>query len=140
MAWTNEKVELAKKLWLERYSAGHIAQQLGAGFTRSSVVGKLNRLGLARKNDGKAPPALLNRTGFVLVRKRNRLLPPERRHDPGPIDMPPSLEVAFKDLRDGQCRWVNDSKRYCGHPSIDGTSYCKAHGAIVYMPVIRKFA
>ena len=46
MAWTEERVELLKKLWAEGLSASQIAGRLG-GVTRNAVIGKVHRLGLA---------------------------------------------------------------------------------------------
>ena len=46
MAWTDERVEVLKKLWAEGLSARQIADQLG-GVTRNAVIGKVHRLGLS---------------------------------------------------------------------------------------------
>ncbi|HDL16571.1 MAG TPA: GcrA cell cycle regulator, partial [Rhizobiales bacterium] len=46
MAWTDDRVELLKKLWAEGLSASQIAGQLG-GVTRNAVIGKVHRLGLS---------------------------------------------------------------------------------------------
>ena len=43
MAWTDERVELLKKLWAEGLSASQIAGRLG-GVTRNAVIGKVHRL------------------------------------------------------------------------------------------------
>src|SRR5512134_1496608 len=51
MAWTDERVELLKKLWAEGLSASQIASRLG-GVTRNAVIGKVHRLGLS----GRATP------------------------------------------------------------------------------------
>src|ERR1700761_1799863 len=52
MGWTEERVELLKKLWLDGLSASQIAKQLG-GVTRNAVIGKVHRLGLS----GRAAPS-----------------------------------------------------------------------------------
>ena len=52
MGWTDERVALLKKLWLEGLSASQIAKQLG-GVTRNAVIGKVHRLGLS----GRATPS-----------------------------------------------------------------------------------
>ncbi len=46
MSWTNERVELLKKLWGDGLSASQIAGELG-GVTRNAVIGKVHRLGLS---------------------------------------------------------------------------------------------
>ena len=45
MNWTDERVELLKKLWNEGLSASQIAAQLG-GVSRNAVIGKVHRLNL----------------------------------------------------------------------------------------------
>ena len=47
MGWTEERVELLKKLWTEGLSASQIAAALGDGITRNAVIGKVHRLKLA---------------------------------------------------------------------------------------------
>ncbi|MDQ2089942.1 GcrA family cell cycle regulator [Marimonas arenosa] len=61
MSWTDERVELLKKMWGEGQSASQIAKELG-GVTRNAVIGKVHRLGLSNRASGgkaeaKAKPA-----------------------------------------------------------------------------------
>ena len=53
MSWTDERVELLKKMWGEGQSASQIAKELG-GVTRNAVIGKVHRLGLSNRNTGGA--------------------------------------------------------------------------------------
>src|SRR6202142_2579592 len=46
MSWTDERVELLKKLGSDGLSASQIAAELG-GITRNAVIGKVHRLGLS---------------------------------------------------------------------------------------------
>src|SRR5881227_2604841 len=46
MSWTDERVEILKKLWADGLSASQIAAELG-GVTRNAVIGKVHRLGLS---------------------------------------------------------------------------------------------
>ncbi|WP_295895489.1 GcrA family cell cycle regulator [uncultured Bartonella sp.] len=46
MNWTDERVELLKKLWSDGLSASQIAAQLG-GVSRNAVIGKVHRLKLS---------------------------------------------------------------------------------------------
>ena len=56
MSWTDERVELLKKMWGEGQSASQIAKELG-GVTRNAVIGKVHRLGLSnRTTTGAAKP------------------------------------------------------------------------------------
>ncbi len=64
MSWTDDRVEILKKMWGEGQSASQIAKELG-GVTRNAVIGKVHRLGLsnrttagaAAKPEPKAKPA-----------------------------------------------------------------------------------
>ncbi len=47
--WTDERVELLKKLWMEGLSASQIAGELGEGVTRNAVIGKVHRLKLSAR-------------------------------------------------------------------------------------------
>ena len=56
MSWTDERVELLKKMWGEGQSASQIAKELG-GVTRNAVIGKVHRLGLSNRAAGGAKAA-----------------------------------------------------------------------------------
>jgi GcrA cell cycle regulator len=47
-AWTDDRVAKLKELWLSGLSASQVARKLG-GTTRNSVIGKVNRLGMAER-------------------------------------------------------------------------------------------
>lgn len=51
MSWTDERVDLLKKMWGEGQSASQIAKELG-GVTRNAVIGKVHRLGLSNRAGG----------------------------------------------------------------------------------------
>ncbi len=51
MSWTEERVEILKKMWAEGQSASQIAKELG-GVTRNAVIGKVHRLGLSNRASG----------------------------------------------------------------------------------------
>src|ERR1044071_2868011 len=54
--WTDERVELLKKLWADGLSASQIAARMG-GVTRNAVIGKVHRLGLSGRAKTAAAPA-----------------------------------------------------------------------------------
>ncbi len=58
MTWTEERVELLKKLWAEGKSASQIAKELGS-VTRNAVIGKVHRLGLSNRHGDPARAAEL---------------------------------------------------------------------------------
>ncbi|MBR64480.1 MAG: GcrA cell cycle regulator, partial [Rhodobacteraceae bacterium] len=49
MAWSDERVAILKKMWLEGSSASEIAKELG-NITRNAVIGKVNRLGMSNRD------------------------------------------------------------------------------------------
>ena len=84
MSWTDERVELLKKMWGEGQSASQIAKELG-GVTRNAVIGKVHRLGLSNRAGGApagtATPASADEAEAAAERA------------PAPAD-PPTEEVA----------------------------------------------
>src|SRR6056297_6518 len=56
MSWTDERVEMLKKMWSEGQSASQIAKELG-GVTRNAVIGKVHRLGLSNRAGASPAPA-----------------------------------------------------------------------------------
>jgi GcrA cell cycle regulator len=56
MSWSDERVELLKKMWGEGQSASQIAKELG-GVTRNAVIGKVHRLGLSNRSGSGGAPA-----------------------------------------------------------------------------------
>lgn len=56
MSWTDERVEVLKRMWGEGQSASQIAKELG-GVTRNAVIGKVHRLGLSNRAGASASPA-----------------------------------------------------------------------------------
>jgi GcrA cell cycle regulator len=159
--WTDERVEVLKKLWTDGLSASQIAAELG-NVTRNAVIGKVHRLGLSgRPKDVKAASATPR------VRKATRTpsapapIAPQAhsnvvlapiplqpvRPGPEPVDMgdddvaiPMSERVTIMDLRDSMCRWpmgdpTKPEFRFCGARSITGLPYCNHHARIAYQPV-----
>jgi GcrA cell cycle regulator len=59
MSWTDERIDLLQKLWLQGMSASRIANELANGLTRNAVIGKVYRLGLSgrTKSATASPPA-----------------------------------------------------------------------------------
>jgi len=51
MSWTDDRVEILKKMWGDGQSASVIAKELG-GVTRNAVIGKVHRLGLSNRSGG----------------------------------------------------------------------------------------
>lgn len=95
LSWTDERVELLKKLWTEGLSASQIAGRLGAGVTRNAVIGKVHRLNLS----GRAQP---QRTAQPRAPRKQRepSLPGSRTHVSGGAmpSMPTAGSSALKPM------------------------------------------
>ena len=46
--WTKEKCDFLENNW-GKFTARELAEQMGPGFTRNSIIGKASRLGLSAK-------------------------------------------------------------------------------------------
>ena len=55
MAWSDERVAVLKKMWLDGNSASEIAKELG-NITRNAVIGKVHRLGLSNRDTASSKP------------------------------------------------------------------------------------
>jgi GcrA cell cycle regulator len=143
MGWTDERVELLKKLWLDGLSASQIAKQLG-GVTRNAVIGKVHRLGLS----GRAAPSQPARPAFKAPRPpRPAHVPAPRRAEPtaqAPATPPPVFYVeepgsaTVLTLGAHMCKWpigdpATDSFTFCGRRAGEGP-YCVEHARMAYQP------
>src|ERR1700761_1374604 len=52
--WNDERIEALTKMWREVLSASQVARQLG-GVSRSAVIGKVHRLGIAGRDTPTRP-------------------------------------------------------------------------------------
>lgn len=159
MSWTDERVELLRKLWMDGLSASQIAAELANGITRNAVIGKVHRLGLSgrvkcatpssaprprpaaprpQRPPAPRPAATMSRGGAALA------LQPEAFAAPAPrpvedIVIPMSERVTIMELREGMCRWplgdpATPDFRYCGGRSDIGAPYCMHHARMAYQP------
>jgi GcrA cell cycle regulator len=144
MTWTDERVELLKKLWSDGLSASQIATELG-GVTRNAVIGKVHRLSLSGRAKpasapvarARKPAAPAGRTmgsarpqplGRPMIAGNTALKPmsepaPEPRRVPRPIEssdvvVPISLHATILTLTEQTCKWPN------GDPSTEDFHFC----------------
>ncbi|WP_374547043.1 GcrA family cell cycle regulator [Rhodoblastus sp.] len=156
MSWTDERVELLKKMWLEGLSASQIAGELSHGITRNAVIGKVHRLGLSGRVKSPVPaparpraktrPEEDVRTPSAPVSHGNLAVAVETRPAPAPrraaadVVIPMSERVTIMDLRESMCRWpmgdpASAEFRYCGAKMQIGLGpYCTYHARIAYQP------
>lgn len=165
-SWTDERVDLLRRLWDEGFSASQIASQIG-GVTRNAVIGKVHRLGLAGRVKPVGAAAPLNGRGKKPAPEAEaRTVPAEEpgiaeppavvAHRPAPtfpVAPPPivtepvalavSERVTIMDLRESMCRWplgdpTSPDFRFCGGRSITGLPYCTHHAQIAYQPAAER--
>jgi GcrA cell cycle regulator len=142
-AWTPEREARALRLYLhEGFTASEVADALGGGFTRGAVIGKIRRLGYAKRerrpdDAAQAAPQRPCRGGPRVDRR----MPPQR----PPIPLPPLREVGasgvptrLAGLSACACRWPLDDPGpgrmhlvlFCAGPAAAGSPYCAAHRAL----------
>lgn len=160
MAWTEDRVEVLKKLWAEGHSASQIAKELG-GVTRNAVIGKVHRLGLS----GRATPSRPVKRPPRLARPKPRVQPDGSVVTPKPqrVVAEPDLKQAEKaamlttlppqpladgeaatilTLRDSMCKWpigdpADPKFAFCGRKANCGP-YCAEHAKVAFQPAKKR--
>lgn len=160
MAWTEDRVEMLKKLWSEGHSASQIAKELG-GVTRNAVIGKVHRLGLS----GRATPSRPVKRPPRLARPKPRVLPDgtvkapaSRPVTPGaaklersekelieklpPLELPGGETASVLNLSASMCKWpigdpADPNFAFCGRKSDCGP-YCAEHAKIAFQPARKR--
>jgi len=158
MSWTDERVELLRKLWLEGLSASQIANELANGITRNAVIGKVHRLGLSGRVKSSAPsvprprtkplrpvaprpsaPALRGNTALAIKSQPMEAPEPQPAED---VVIPISERVTIMELKEAMCRWplgdpTTAEFRFCGAKKSLSASgpYCAYHSRIAYQPM-----
>jgi GcrA cell cycle regulator len=152
MGWTDERVELLKKLWADGLSASQIAAELG-GITRNAVIGKVHRLGLsgrAKSPSSATPRPRKARTHTHMMRARpamrgNTALAHAYDYDVEPepelIDnvIPLGQRRTLLELTEDTCRWpIGDPGSteffFCGGQAATNLPYCGYHSRVAYQP------
>jgi GcrA cell cycle regulator len=153
-SWSDERVDLLRRLWDEGLSASQIANQLG-GVTRNAVIGKIHRLGLSgRVKSADMPSSAARKTvGESAAVIEDALAMAELPVEIVPVVTAPaaakpmalavSQRVTIMDLRESMCRWpIGDPTKpdfhYCGDRSITGLPYCTTHAQIAYQPAAER--
>lgn len=160
MAWTEDRVEVLKKLWAEGHSASQIAKELG-GVTRNAVIGKVHRLGLSGRatpsRPVKRPPRLarpkprIQPDGSVVTPKPQRLVPDTVLKPTEKVAMLSALPpqplsdgeaATILTLRDSMCKWpigdpADPKFAFCGRKACDGP-YCSEHAKVAFQPAKKR--
>ena len=142
--WTEEKVEFLKNNW-GKFTARVLAEKMGPGFTRNSIIGKSSRLGLSAKI--KKRTAVSNKN-FESSLKNNNIKSTRGRKSKFKSliiekDFEPENPKQLEELEDGVCRYPighpNEKDFYfCGRTSVKDFSYCRLHLLYSYVPKGKK--
>ena len=152
MSWTAVRIEKMKRLFADNLSASAIARKLRGGATKSSVMGKLNRLGLlktrtsvtynrfnphTRRTETIVQRAAPRGDGFKFVNALRRVERLENSPGLGPQipdpSAPPPLGFTIFQLTDTTCRFPLDERdpygirKFCGRETQERSSYCAHH-------------
>ena len=155
MSWTDERVELLKRLWSEGLSASQIAGRLGS-VTRNAVIGKVHRLGLSGRattsrmkthrprtrmaNNAKRPvKPRFAQSGNPAVRALymdvEAYVPPAEE-----IEIPLAERKTIQTLTECSCRLpIGDPQladfHFCGRTKVPLLPYCEVHARRAFQPV-----
>lgn len=151
MSWTEERVELLRKLWTDEFSASRIAEVLG-GVSRNAVIGKIHRLGLwgrgqptsSIKRQCKPRPGQSERRAYRPVSIGNTALKAEPEMlvetEPQPresVVVPIAKRLTIENLTERTCKWPigdpgEEGFHFCGHDSLEALPYCRYHVRVAY--------
>lgn len=134
--WSEETVELAKKLAASGMSSSQAAKQI-PGMTRSGMLGLAHRRGFQFfGSNGK------HTKDFQPLNDRSDRAP---RHNRPRKAKPVKIEIIFEeprmitltDLREDDCKFpmgdpITEAFRYCGAHRVWGRPYCHRHSKISY--------
>lgn len=162
MNWTDERVELLRKLWSEGLSASQIATQLG-GVSRNAVIGKVHRLKLSargrtssaqprvKKPAASAPavkpaprparPAAPANVGATALAIQFDAEPVARQlvRTSENVIVPISRNLTLIQLTERTCKWPNgdplsEEFSFCGNEAGENAPYCGYHSKVAYQP------
>ena len=142
--WTEENVEFLRKNW-GSFTARELAEKMGPGFTRNSIIGKASRLGLSAKIKTRSTSVNQNLNKFennkIIKNKKGR----RSRFQSLIIekDFEPENPRQLEELDEQSCKWPighpdEKSFYFCGRKSLKDFSYCKLHLIYAYQPKGKK--
>jgi GcrA cell cycle regulator len=157
MSWTDERVDLLKKLWAEGLSASQIAGRIG-GVTRNAVIGKVHRLGLAGRattTRSRSPSRPRSRANMGPRRPRSRfamgnasmreLWQWQANQQQEAVEVVEEIVIPLEErksilqLKESDCRWpIGDPQapefHFCGRAKHEGLPYCEFHARKAFQP------
>lgn len=146
--WTDERVDLLKRMHGKGCTPREIAGTIGRGISRKAVIGKAWRMGLAFSDGTNAGQDLLRnprqpRKRYPIAGRITQTITPRVRIQPDfptePLPIPmeelyvaPENRKKLLDLEPNDCRWPLGDPReadfhFCAGPKVPGFSYCQHH-------------
>lgn len=95
-----------------------------------------------REREGRPPRTQVHTTAINITRMR--LANPELKSEPFVCGEAPNVvprDLTLMELGNGDCRYPSGEGpniRFCGHPSLEGKSYCGPHKRLSYKPPIQR--
>lgn len=134
MSWTEERVDLLKKLWGEGKTAAEIAKELG-GVTRNAVIGKAHRLKLSNR----VSPIQQNKKPAPAAKPQPEKKKPTIPESSGDMS---ADRYTLEELKGSMCRWPSGDPQeehfgFCGETSVPGLPYCHEHAKLAYQAAAR---
>ena len=139
MEWNDERIATLTKLWREGLSAAQVARQLG-GVSRSAVIGKVHRLGIAGRDAPSRPAGQgvgsVARASAGGVRGTPSARAPTAARSPSSrVVFEVAATATIHTLAASACRWpIGDpgdaNFGFCGRIRAGSGFYCGGHAAM----------
>ena len=151
MNWTDERVELLRKLWSEGLSASQIAAQLGS-VTRNAVIGKAAAPRQKKASHGATGSKVASRSATVTRAVTTSIgatalqtqfdAEPVARYHLRPVEnvvVPISRHLQLVQLSERTCKWPNgdpltEDFSFCGNDAAETGPYCGYLSRIAFQP------
>lgn len=161
--WTDERVELLRKLWSEGLSASQIAAQLGS-VSRNAVIGKVHRLKLSGRGRTTATAPRTKKAatpsqGRIVKTQVTRVVtmtsganalkvafdaqPVMRQRPVEDVVVPIQRKLTLVQLTERTCKWPNgdplsEEFNFCGADAGESGPYCGYHAKIAFQPAAER--
>jgi GcrA cell cycle regulator len=143
MEWNEERIEALTRLWREGFSAAQVARQLG-GVSRSAVIGKVHRLGIAGReipsrpgNLGGRPSRRVRVSAGGPARRPATAQAPRLPASPRTAVFEAAPTATILTLSEHGCRWpIGDPGEagfgFCGRVKTGHGAYCAGHAPMAH--------
>ena len=139
--WTEFSVAKLRKLLDKNYTSSQIAAQLGPDFTRNAVIGKIHRMGWAKKPAPLVVKKEKKAAVVTFVPKAELPEVPQKKNKLAseflPVKTDTSNIVSFMKLKAKMCRYPVSGQGFgtlfCGNPTDEDRSWCGDHRRVVYI-------